>query len=73
MHAAVSVYKDILVLSAIIISSGRELEYVINGFLDIAQLPMCAGAEDDTFVHIKKPAPWRDTYWCFSYSYVSIV
>ena len=37
----------------------------MNGFRDIAQLRMCVGAEDATFVHIKKPALWGDTYWCF--------
>ena len=65
VHAAVSVFKVILVLSAILFSSGRELEYVMNGFRDIAQLPMCAGNEDDKFVHTKKPALWGDTYWYF--------
>ena len=65
VHAPVSVFKDILVPSAILFSSGRELEDVMNGFRDIAQLPMSVGAEDDTFVHIRKPALWGDTYWCF--------
>ena len=65
VHAAVSVFKDILVPSAIKVPSGRELEDVMNGFRDIAQLRMCAGAVDGTFVHIKKPALWGDTYWCF--------
>ena len=65
VHAAVSVLKDILVPSAIIFSSGSELEDVMNGFRDIAQLPMCAGAEDDTFLHIKKPDLWGDTNWRF--------
>ena len=58
-------FKDSLVPSAILFSSGRELEDVMNGFRDIAQLPMCARADDDTFVHIRKPALWGDTYWCF--------
>ena len=48
MHAAVSVFKDILVPSAIQFPSGRELEDVMNGFQDIAQLRMCAGAVDGT-------------------------
>ena len=56
MHAAGSVFKDILVPSAIKFPSGRELEDVMNGFQGIAQLQMCAGAVDGTFVHIKKQA-----------------
>ena len=36
VHTAVCVFKDILVPSAILFSSGRELEYVMNGFRDIA-------------------------------------
>eukprot|EP00117_Sycon_ciliatum_P014843 scpid34720/ scgid14937/ Putative nuclease HARBI1; Harbinger transposase-derived nuclease len=65
VHAAVSVFKNILVPAAIKFPSGRELEDVIAGFSDLAQLPMCAGAIDGTFVHIKKPALWGDNYWCY--------
>ena len=54
VHAAVSVGKDILVPSAIKFPCGRELEDVMNGFRDIAQLPMCAGAVGGTFLHIKE-------------------
>ena len=68
VHAAASVFKVILVPSGILFSSGREQEDVMNGFRDIAPPPMCTGAEDDTFVHIKKPALLGDRYWCFSHS-----
>ena len=73
VHAAVSVFKVILVHSAILFSSGREQQDVMNDFRDIAQQPMCTGAEDDTFVHIKKPALWGDTYCCFNHSNPSSV
>ena len=68
VHAAASVFKVILVPSGILFSSGREQEDVMNGFRDTTPPQMCTGGEDDTFVHIKKPALWGDTYWCFSHS-----
>ena len=54
-----------LVPTAIKFPSGTELDNVMAGFRDLAQLPMCAGAIDGTFVHIKKPALWGDNYWCY--------
>ena len=66
VHVAVSVFKDIMEPSAIKFPSRCELEYLMNGFRDIAQLRVCAGAVDGTFVHIKKQAPWGDTYCCFT-------
>ena len=65
VHGAIAVLKASLVPTAIKFPSGTELDNVMAGFRDLAQLPMCAGAIDGTFVHIKKPALWGDNYWCY--------
>ena len=65
VHGAIAVLKGTLVPSAFKFPSGRELDEVMSGFRDLAQLQMCAGAVDGTFVHMKKPALWGDNYWCY--------
>ena len=65
VHGAIAVLKASLVPTAIKFPSGTELDNVMAGFRDLAQLPMCGGAIDGTFVHIKKPALWGDNYWCY--------
>eukprot|EP00117_Sycon_ciliatum_P039940 scpid76492/ scgid29430/ Putative nuclease HARBI1; Harbinger transposase-derived nuclease len=44
----------------------------MTGFEDLANLRLCAGAIDGTFVHIKKPALWGDTYWCYK-NFIAII
>ena len=63
VHQVVKVLKENIVKSAIKFPGGRELDTVIDGFEQVAGLPMCAGAIDGTFVHMLKPSIWGDTYW----------
>ena len=86
-HGAIAVLKASLVPTAIKFPSGTELDNVMAGFRDLAQLPMCAGAIDGTFVHIKNPLSgeittgaiktslrftcWQCDHWC-QFTYVDV-
>ncbi len=39
-----------------------DLEDTMEELLDCSGLPMCAGALDGTFMKIRKPEDWGDSY-----------
>ena len=72
IHDCVAVMKDVLVSMAIRFPAGLELQRVTDAFEQRCGLPLCAGALDGTFVRLKKPREWGDTYWCYK-GYVAIL
>ena len=45
--------------------TASELEQVMVDFEALCGLPFCAGALDGTFMPIKKPEEFGDTYFCY--------
>ena len=61
-----------LVPDAIRFPTGQELDQVIVDFEDLCGVPMCAGALDGTFMGIKKPTEYGDTYYWYK-KFISII
>ena len=61
----VSQFYQHVVRDCIRLPEGSELDQVIVDMEDLAGLPQCAGAIDGTFVHIKKPTAYGDSYYCY--------
>ena len=65
VHQCIDIMKVSIVPAAIKFPHGPELQRVIASFRGKHRLPLCAGALDGTFIIMKKPALWGDTYWCY--------
>ena len=66
-HEGVTVLPQHLVPASIKFPSGAELEQVMIDLESLCGLPMCAGAIDGTFMEIKKPSEFGDTYYCYKH------
>ena len=65
VHEGVSVLLQRLVPVSIKFPTGSELDQVITDLETLCGLPFCAGAIDGTFMEIKKPTEFGDTYYCY--------
>ena len=45
--------------------TGSEFNQVMFDFKSLCGLPLCAGALDGTFMRIRKPSVFGDTYYCY--------
>ena len=54
-----------LAQDAIQLPRGESLLDTMAAFEIKSGLPMCAGGLDGTFMKIRKPERWGDTYWCY--------
>lgn len=74
VHHTVDVLYHFLVPNCIQFPRGGELERVIEDFehLSGGGLPQCAGAVDGTFVKVRKPSLYGDSYWCYK-TYTAIL
>lgn len=65
VHSTIKVFCEHMVDDSIMFPDGAELDQVIHDFEALACLPQCAGAVDGTFIRIKKPDVYGDSYWCY--------
>ena len=65
VHNLIGELRQRLVPEAIHFSIRQELQQVMVDFDDLCGVPMCAGALDGTFMGIKKPTEYGDTYFCY--------
>ena len=65
VHDTIDILREKLVPKAIVFPSGSELDQVMVDFESLCGLPFCGGAIDGTFVPIKKPEDFGDTYYCY--------
>ncbi len=72
-HQGIDVLRVKLVPEAIRFPTGSELEQVMVDFEALCGLPGCGGALDGTFMPIKKPAEYGDTYFCYKHFNAIIV
>ena len=73
MHQGIAILRERLVHDAIKFPTGPELEQVIVDFKSLCGLPSCGGALDGTFMPIKKPSEFGDTYYCYKHFNAIIV
>ena len=73
VHQGIDVLRVKLVPEAIRFPTGSELEQVLVDFEALCGLPCCGGALDGTFMPIKKPAEYGDTYFCYKHFNAIIV
>ena len=64
-HEGIAILRERLVPEAILFPTGRELDQVMVDFEALCGLPCCGGALDGTFMSIKKPVDFGDTYFCY--------
>lgn len=72
VHNLVAALRQRLIPDSIRFPSGSELEQVIVDFKELCGVPMCAGALDGTFMAIKKPTHFGDTYFCYK-KFIAII
>ena len=65
VHQGITILREKLVHEAILFPTGSELEQVMIDFEALCGLPCCGGALDGTFMPIKKPMEFGDTYYCY--------
>ena len=65
VHEVVRVLKDVIVDLAVKFPTGALLDETIAKFESLSRLKMCGGAVDGTFMRIRKPTEWADSYWCY--------
>ena len=73
VHQGIAILRERLVHDAILFPTGAELEQVMLDFESLCGLPCCGGAIDGTFMPIKKPSDFGDTYYCYKYFTAIIV
>ena len=66
VHDTIDILREKLVPKAIVFPSGSKLDQVMVDFESLCGLPFCGGAIDGTFVPIKKPEDFGDTYYCYN-------
>lgn len=67
VHEGVTVLYEHLVAESILFPTGTELDQVMCDFESLCGLPCCAGALDGTFMKIKKPTEFGDSYYCYKH------
>ena len=69
VHDTVKHLRAHLVPDSIQFPKGRELEQVLVDFENLrgGGLPLCAGAVDGTFMKVRKPCVYGDSYWCYKH------
>ena len=72
VHEGASILRAQLVPAAIVFPTGHELEQVMVDFESLCGLPCCAGALDGTFMALKKPSEFGDSYYCYK-KFVAII
>lgn len=65
VHEGVDTLRHWLVPESILFPTGEELTQVISDFEALCGLPQCGGALDGTFMQIRKPSEFGDTYYCY--------
>ena len=65
VHDTIRILMEHLVLDSIRFPTGQELEQVLVDFESLSGLPQCGGAVDGTFMHIRKPVLFGDSFWCY--------
>ena len=65
VHQGIDVLREKLTPNTILFPTASELEQVMVDFEALCGLPFCAGALDSTFMPIKKPEEFGDTYFCY--------
>ena len=73
VHQGIAILRERLVHDAILFPTGAELEQVMLDFESLCGLPCCGGAIDGTFMPIKKPSDFGDTYYCYKHFTAIIV
>ena len=73
VHEGIAILQKKLVPEAILFPTGRELDQVLMDFAALCGLPCCGGALDGTFIPIKKPADFEDTYFYYKKFTATIV
>ena len=68
----IAILRERLVHDAILFPTGPELEQLMVDFQSLCGLPCCGGALDGTFIPIKKPSDFSDTYYCYKH-FTSII
>ena len=66
-HEDVTVLVPVITADSIKFPDGHQLLQTMSEFELLAQLPMCCGAVDGTFVKIVKPEEFGDSYWCYKF------
>ena len=72
VHQGIAILSERLVHDAILFPTSPELEQVMVDFQSLCGLPCCGGALDCTFMPIKKPSDFNDTYYCYKH-FTSII
>ena len=65
VHELVQSLVEPITSDAIVFPVGRQLQRTMKRFEKMANLPMCCGAVDGTFVRMVKPEHYGDLYWCY--------
>ena len=72
VHESVTILRERLVPEVIRFPTGQELERVMVDFEALCGLPCCGGALDGTFMPMKKPSEFGDTYFCYK-KFIAII
>ena len=67
VHQGIEILRKRLTPNAILFPMASELQQVMVDFEALCGLPCCAGALDSTFITIKKPEEFGDTFFCYIY------
>ena len=73
VHQGITIFCEKLVPEVILFPTGPELHQVMVDFESLCGLPCCGGALDGTFMQIKKPQIYGDTYCCYKHFTAIIV
>ena len=65
VHEGITVLHKELVPESIRLPTGSEFDQVMYDFKSLCGLLLCAGALDGTFMRIRKPSVFGDTYYCY--------
>ena len=72
VHEGVTILRERLVPEVILFPTGQELDRVMVDFEALCGLPCCSGALDGTFMAMKKPSDFGDTYFCYK-KFIAII
>ena len=72
IHSGVKALKAVA-MDAISFPRGEKLKDVIAEFEDLSGPPFCAGAIEGTFMKMRKPSDWGDSYWCYKNCAANII
>ena len=65
VHEGITILHQELVPESIRLPTGSEFDQVMYDFESLCGLPLCTGAIDGTFMRIRKPSVFGDTYYCY--------